>query len=68
MQIPIGLEDLHKGVVDLLTNQCLIFQGDGLEYLKGDLSEQSDLIKEQVQEYRHKLFEQIANLDESIEE
>jgi len=28
LQVPIGLEDRHKGVVDLVLNKAYIFEGD----------------------------------------
>lgn len=38
MQIPIGLEDAHKGVVDLITNKAYIFEGDnGEKVLKQEI-------------------------------
>mmetsp|Transcript_69991 Transcript_69991/g.150811 ORF Transcript_69991/g.150811 Transcript_69991/m.150811 type:complete len:181 (+) Transcript_69991:176-718(+) len=48
MQIPVGLEDNHKGVIDLLTQEMQIFKGDGLEYERTkEFPEQfADLAKE----------------------
>jgi len=78
MQIPLGLEDHHKGVVDLVTEQLYIFNGDGLEYDIHDLNNITNnyssniTITEQqkadVKKYRNMMFEQLANLDEKVEE
>ena len=64
--LPIGKEQTFKGVVDLLPRKVYIWQGDEL----GQKYETSDEIpadmKEQVEEYRHKLVELICETDDSL--
>ncbi len=36
LQIPIGLEDMHKGVVDLVTMKALYFEGENGEIIRED--------------------------------
>ena len=66
VQIPIGKEDSFKGIIDLFEMQAYIFNND-----KGDdifIGEIPDELKEQAEEYRDKLVEQCADLDEEIME
>ena len=66
VQIPIGKEDSFKGIIDLFEMQVYIFNND-----KGDdifIGEIPDELKEQAEEYRDKLVEQCADLDEEIME
>lgn len=66
MVLPIGAESSYKGNVDLLTNKALIWGSDDL----GAKFEVSDEIpedmKQQVEEYRNKLIEKIAETDDAI--
>jgi elongation factor G len=68
MNLPIGAEQTFKGVVDLLTMKSLIWGSDKL----GSEFEVSDEIpaemKDQVEEYRHKLVEKIAENDDALME
>ena len=66
IQIPIGKEDTFKGIVDLFEMQAYIFNND-----KGDditIGEIPADLKDQAEEYRDKLVEQCAELDEEIME
>ena len=66
IQIPIGKEDTFKGIVDLFEMQAYIFNND-----KGDditIGEIPADLKDQAEEYREKLVEQCAELDEEIME
>jgi elongation factor G len=67
LQIPIGLEDQFKGVVDLITMKALIWNDEskGAEYETTDIP--ADL-REQAQEMRHKLLEAAAEADEELME
>jgi len=66
MVLPIGIEASFKGIVDLLTRKSLVWGSDEL----GAKFEESDSIPEnmasQVEEYRHKLIEKIAETDDSL--
>ncbi len=64
IQIPIGKEDDFKGIVDLFEMQAYIFNDD-----KGDnitVGEIPEDLKAQAAEYRDKLVEQCAELDEDL--
>ena len=66
IQIPIGKEDTFKGIIDLFEMQAYIFNND-----KGDditIGEIPADLKDQAEEYREKLVEQCAELDEEIME
>jgi elongation factor G len=64
MQYPIGLEDKHVGVVDLLTREALYFDGDNGEEVRKEACPAD--IAPQVEEYRAKLVEALADLDDEI--
>jgi elongation factor G len=67
LQIPIGLEDQFKGVVDLITMKALIWNDEskGAEYQTTEIP--ADL-RERAQEMRHKLLEAAAEADEELME
>ncbi|HEX8338778.1 MAG TPA: GTP-binding protein, partial [Pyrinomonadaceae bacterium] len=67
LQIPIGLEDQFKGVIDLITMKALIWNDEskGAEYETTDIPED---LKERAQEMRHKLLEAAAEADEELME
>jgi elongation factor G len=67
LQIPIGLEDQFKGVVDLITMKGLIWNDEskGAEYETSEIPED---LKERAQEMRHKLLEAVAEVDETLTE
>jgi len=64
MQIPIGFEATFKGVVDLLTMKAVIWEDD----LGKDphIVEIPEDLKEQAQQYRAKMVEKIAELDDEL--
>jgi elongation factor G len=65
LQLPIGAEDDFKGIVDLVTNQAIIWDDDtlGMTYKAIDIPE--DMI-DLVSEYREKMIEAVAEYDDSI--
>ncbi len=67
LQVPIGAEENFKGVVDLITNEAIIWneQDMGMTYEVIDIP--TDL-QEVVDEYREKLLEAVAEYDESLME
>jgi elongation factor G len=65
-QIPIGLEDGHKGVVDLVTMKAFINEGaNGENVLEQEIP--ADLV-EQAKEYRQELIGKLADIDDAIGE
>ena len=67
LQIPIGAEDTFKGVVDLITNQAIVWNeaDQGMTYSVIDIPED---LQETVAEYRQALIEQVAAYDEALME
>ncbi|HYY96889.1 MAG TPA: elongation factor G [Pyrinomonadaceae bacterium] len=67
LQIPIGLEDQFKGIVDLITMKGLVWKDEtkGAEYETVEIPED---LKERAQEMRHKLLEAVAEVDETLME
>ncbi len=67
VQWPVGQEDQHKGIVDLIRMQAAMFQDDSLG-AKYTWEEVPADLKEQCLELREKLIEACADLDEVIME
>src|SRR5689334_8995609 len=62
IQIPIGAEEKFAGVIDLVEMQAVRFEGEkGEKVVSFEIP--SDL-REQAQEYRHKLVEEVAEYDD----
>ena len=63
--LPIGVENDFKGVVDLLTQKALIWEGDntGAAFHEAEIpADMADLVKE----WREKLVEEIAGTDDNL--
>jgi elongation factor G len=65
IQIPIGTEDQHKGIVDLIQMKGIVWRDEskGAEYEVIDIP---DDLKDQAAEYRDKLIEGVASLDDDL--
>ncbi|MEK7567422.1 MAG: elongation factor G [Patescibacteria group bacterium] len=64
MQIPIGLEDKHEGVVDLLKMKSYRFEGEmGIKIVEGEVP--AELVEE-AKKYRNELIEKIVENDEEV--
>jgi elongation factor G len=65
LQIPIGEEERFKGVVDLVTNQAIVWNesDQGMTYEVIEIPE--DLV-DTVAEYREKLLEAVADYDDTL--
>jgi len=65
LQVPIGAEDSFKGVVDLITNEAIIWSEEdkGMTYEVVPIPE--DLIGV-IEEWRQKLVESVAEYDEAL--
>src|SRR5437763_13207783 len=63
LQIPIGIEDQFKGVVDLITMKGLVWNDEskGAEYETIDVPAE---LKETAETARHKLIEAVADVEE----
>jgi len=66
VQIPMGLEGDHEGVVDIINREAVYFLGDkGLNVQRKPVPEE---FEEQCEQYRTELIERIADLDDEIAE
>ena len=65
LQIPIGAEETFKGVVDLMTNQAIIWDEETQGMTFKEVPIPDDLV-DTVKEYRGKLVEAIAEYDDDI--
>ncbi len=61
--LPIGKEDKFEGVVDLVSNKALIFDGTSGKYKTADIP--ADM-KDAVEKYRETMVEDIAESDEQL--
>ena len=61
--IPIGAEDSFKGVVDLITMKAIVWNDESMG-AKYDIEEIPADLVEKANEYREKLLESVAELDE----
>lgn len=66
MQVPIGLQENHKGIVDLVTKKAYINTGDYGETIT-EIDIPADLVTE-VESKRTELIERLAEVDNKIEE
>eukprot|EP00578_Thalassiosira_sp_NH16_P008838 CAMPEP_0181104882 /NCGR_PEP_ID=MMETSP1071-20121207/15670_1 /TAXON_ID=35127 /ORGANISM="Thalassiosira sp., Strain NH16" /LENGTH=762 /DNA_ID=CAMNT_0023188121 /DNA_START=54 /DNA_END=2342 /DNA_ORIENTATION=+ len=66
VQVPVGLEDGHRGVVDLITRKSYIFEGEkGEDVVEGEIPEE---LADMVDEKRMELIERLADVDDEIGE
>ena len=67
LQLPIGAEETFKGVVDLITNEAIVWNEEdkGMTYEVIDIPAE---MVDQVKEYREKLVEAVAEYDEALME
>jgi len=66
MVLPIGSESAYKGNVDLLTRKAYVWGSDELGAKFDVIDDIPADIKEQVEKYRHKLIEKIAETDDQL--
>ncbi len=65
LQLPIGIEHTFKGVVDLVEMRGIVWQGEDLG-AKYDIVPIPDDMADQAAEYRAKLVEAVAELDDDV--
>ncbi len=66
MQLPIGLEDKHDGVIDLVKMKAYYFSGDNGEIITE--KEIPEDMKEQAARYHHDLVGKAADFDDHVAE
>ncbi len=67
IQIPIGAEDKFRGPVDLVSMKAIYFDDEtlGANYTEGEIPQE---LLPKAQEYREKMLEALADVDDSIME
>ena len=66
IQLPIGQEEHHRGVVDLVEMRAITYEDDlGMKFTVGDIP--AELV-EQAEEYHHALIDAIAEFDDELTE
>ena len=67
LQIPIGAENEFRGIIDLVSMKAIYFDDEtlGIKYAEGDIPDKFIPI---AREYREKMFETLADIDENIME
>ena len=67
VQIPIGAEENFRGPIDLVTMKAMFYDDEtlGAKYVEGDIPAE---YLEQAKEYREKMIEALADVDEKIME
>jgi elongation factor G len=66
IQLPIGAEDEFNGIIDLVEMKARFYGNDlGTDVTEGEIP---DEYKDQAEEYREKLIEAVAELDEELME
>jgi elongation factor G len=64
IQIPIGQEDAHRGVVDLVEMKAIVYKDDlGQDFEVTDIPAE---LAEQAQEYHHRLIDVVSNFDDEV--
>jgi elongation factor G len=64
IQLPIGQEDKHVGVIDLVEMKAIVYKDDlGEDF---EVTEIPAELLEQAQEYHHRLIDAVSNFDDDV--
>uniref|UniRef100_A0A1B6G3A0 Elongation factor G, mitochondrial n=1 Tax=Cuerna arida TaxID=1464854 RepID=A0A1B6G3A0_9HEMI len=66
LSLPIGLESELKGIIDLIHQKAIYFEGDLGEVVRED--EIPKDMRAEAEDYRHELVEQVSSVDEQLGE
>ena len=66
MQLPIGLEENHKGIIDLITMKAIYFDGEHGDDLR--IEEIPDEIRADAESYRADMLETVSMFDDQMME
>ncbi|MFW5944729.1 MAG: elongation factor G [Bacteroidota bacterium] len=66
IQIPIGVSDTFKGVVDLIENKAVVWIDDETLGTNYEYQEIPDELKEEAEKYRNQLIEAVAEYDDAL--
>lgn len=64
IQLPIGLEKNCSGIVDIIRNEAVYFDGNFGEIMRKD--EIPKDMRSEVSDYRHELIEHLSNVDDHL--
>ena len=64
IQLPIGVEDSFKGLIDLVEMKAYVYYDDLGKDIR--VEEIPDDMREKAEEYRHELLEHVAEMDEEL--
>ncbi len=64
--LPIGSEDKFEGLVDLIANNAIYYDADSKELVNYVIKEVPEAMKAEVEEWRGKLVEAVAEYDDAI--
>ena len=66
VQLPIGQEEHHRGVVDLVEMRSIVYEDDlGIKFTVGEIPPE---LVEQAEEYHHALIDAVAEFDDELTE
>ncbi|HEX5449512.1 MAG TPA: elongation factor G, partial [Gaiellaceae bacterium] len=64
VQIPVGQEDAHRGVIDLVEMKAILYKDDlGQDFDVADIPTE---LAEQAKEYHHQLIDAISHFDDEV--
>ena len=66
MVVPIGSEQMYKGIVDLLTLKAMVWNTDDLGAHPDELPQIPADLKDEVEKSRHELIERISETDDAL--
>ncbi len=65
VQVPIGSGELFSGMIDLITNKAVMFEGEGMNLVFHELPIPDDL-KDIAHENREKMLESVSDFDDHL--
>jgi elongation factor G len=66
VQIPIGAEENFSGVIDLVTMKAIVYYNDETTITRLEIEEIPANMREEAEEWRGKLIEAVANVDDTL--
>ena len=66
VQIPIGAEENFNGVIDLVTMKAIVYYPDDATVTRFEIEEIPADMKEEAEEWRGKLIEAVADVDDTL--
>jgi elongation factor G len=66
IQMPIGAEENYKGFIDLISMKAIVFFNDADTVTRFEIEEVPSNLREEAEEWRGKLVEAVAEVDDSL--